>query len=99
MSQFGRRFLYLIAGVVPAVLGTAFATSLGPFVLAAALGASGLAVAALMPFPMSARAYGRVAFLLGCGLALAVPLGVMLLYGLVADGIGPKGWPALALVV
>ena len=99
MNQFGRRFLYLIAGVMPAALGTAFAVVLGPLVLAAALGAIGLAVATLIRFPMSSRAYGRVAFLLGCGLALAAPLGIMLLYGLFANGIDPRGWPTLALVV
>ena len=99
MNQLGRRFLYLIAGVAPACLGTAFAFALGPFVVAAVLGTIGLAAAALMRFPLSRQSYGRVALLLACGIALAVPLGAMLLYGLQADGINLVGWPAFSLAV
>ena len=99
MKQIVRRAIYFLFGALPASLGAAYAIFLGPFVIAAAAGAIGLIVASLMRFPLPPKSYGRIALLLICGLIIAVPFGVTLLYGSLIDGVVAEKLPALALII
>ena len=97
MNQIVRRATYFLCAALPACLGVAYASMLGPFVIAAIAGAIGLFAASLVRFPVPQRNYGRIAILLVIGIILATPFGVMFLIGLVADGLTVEEWPSVAL--
>ena len=98
MKQIVRRATYSLFGVAPACLGVAYASMLGPFVIAALAGAIGLLAACLVRFPVSQKDYGRIAVLLVIGLILATPFGAVFLIGSVADGLAAEEWRSLGLV-
>jgi len=73
MNQRGRRFVYLLFGVIPACLGTALLVGyLWPSALISAAGAIGLIIASTVSFPPSDKCYKYMAVLLAFGLVISL---------------------------
>ena len=86
MTQIWRRLVYFAVGLAPALFVLPMARAFGGVVhLGAFAGIAGLAIAAVLSFPVSRVSYWVSALLLACGLAAMLPLSVVLLYGTVAD--------------
>ena len=99
MNQRGRRIIYLLFGLAPACLGTAFSFFLGPLMLVALAGTFGLFIATAAELPVPGKRYWLLACLLLCGLALALPFGAAMLHGVLSKGITTKDFQAMALIL
>jgi len=87
MTQVGRRFTYIVAGVVPASIAFLDRPSFkDPPVLSVLAGLLGLCLATAVTFPVAGKKYwGTMAFLVP-GLCVALPWLVLLLFATVASG-------------
>ncbi len=95
MTQTWRRLVYFAVGLAPAVFVLPMARAFGGVVhLGAFAGIAGLAIAAVLSFPVSRGSYWISSLLLVCGLVAMLPFSVVLLYGTLADFVtGSTGVP------
>ena len=98
MKQVGRRVIYLLLGVQPALVGTAITLFvLGPLAAIAVAGLLGLTIATAVQFPISPKLYRLISALLICGLALEAPFFIWALHDLITGGLA-KSLPNTLLV-